>query len=99
MNDTPESPRQSLGAATIATLLGPKVILETQRDGWRAAVAGEHVRTCPYRERDPRTDALRQMWTRGYAAGLTDLRAARATAPTDEDPRQSPKDAGPPESI
>ena len=105
MNDTPESPRQSPeqsarrspDPATITTLLGPKSILATQRQGWRATVAGEHVRTCPYTGPDERTQALRLMWVRGYAAGLTDLRSARATTDTAaEDARQSPDDASPP---
>jgi ribosome modulation factor len=74
--DEHSTPRQSPSAAD---LLGPRDVLAAQDQGHAAALAGDDVLTCPWKA--PRTDretALRDMWIRGYSAGRTDLRAARA---------------------
>lgn len=70
------TPRQSPSAAD---LLGPQLTLATQEQGYTAALAGEPVRTCPWMTATTDRDrALQAMWIRGYAAGRTDLRAARS---------------------
>jgi ribosome modulation factor len=76
-------PRQSpltgwLGSSA-ADLLGPRLVLATQDQGYAAALNGDHVTTCPWMVADTDRDrALRQMWIRGYSAGRTDLRTARS---------------------
>ena len=73
-------PRQSLLAgSTAADLLGPRLVLAIQDEGYMAALAGEHADSCPWKKAtDDREVAKRQMWIRGYAAGRTDLRTARS---------------------
>lgn len=71
-----------------ADALGPKEVLETQELGRRAAHAGHRVDTCPWKTpATERETALREMWIRGYAQGLTELRQASGAPET---PRQSP---------
>jgi ribosome modulation factor len=54
-------------------LLGPAEVLDIQQEGHAAALAGEHVRTCPWPHPDSDADrARRNMWIRGYAQGRTD---------------------------
>lgn len=77
-NTTPDRqpPRQS---PSVADLLGPRATLAAQDRGYAAALAGEDVLTCPWKAATTdREAALRDMWIRGYAAGRTDLRAARS---------------------
>jgi ribosome modulation factor len=70
-----DTPRQSPSAAD---LLGPQLTLATQEQGYTAALTGEHVSNCPWKGATTERDrALQTMWIRGYAAGRTDLRAAR----------------------
>ena len=72
--------RQSLPPRrTAADLLGPRLVLTTQAEGYLAALEGRHADTCLWKlATDDREIALRQMWVRGYAAGRTDLRTGRA---------------------
>lgn len=71
--DAAPGPRQSP-----ADLLGPGLTLATQEQGYAAALAGEHVNTCPWKTATSDRDrALLAMWIRGYSAGRTDLRIAR----------------------
>ncbi|HEX3780312.1 MAG TPA: Rmf/CrpP family protein [Pseudonocardiaceae bacterium] len=84
MNDTSgqraRDPRQSPAAESTADLLGPLLVLATQDEGYAAAMAGDQVDTCPWKAADTdRGRALRLMWIRGFSAGRTDLRTARAT--------------------
>jgi ribosome modulation factor len=61
-----------------ADLLGPRATLAAQEQGYAAALAGQDVLSCPWKAAATDRDvALRDMWIRGYAAGRTDLRAAR----------------------
>jgi hypothetical protein len=71
----------------VVALLGPGAVLAAQEAGQRAAWEGNPVTACPWPagSDDPRVPVLRQMWARGYAAGRTDLRTARATAPQGSD--------------
>lgn len=74
-----ETPVPSEGASA-ADLLGPKEVLETQQEGRAAAAAGRPVTACPWRDASGELDrARRDMWVRGYAAGRTELRSARAS--------------------
>jgi ribosome modulation factor len=77
--------RQSLRAsrpASATDLLGPRLVLATQDQGYTAAWNGDHVNTCPWlTATTAREMALRQMWIRGYSAGRTDLRIAREPRP------------------
>jgi ribosome modulation factor len=76
-DDETTGPRQS--PASAADLLGPRETLATQEQGYAAALAGEHVRECPWKAAaTDREVALRAMWVRGFAAGRTDLRSAGA---------------------
>ncbi|HEX4814550.1 MAG TPA: Rmf/CrpP family protein [Nonomuraea sp.] len=55
--------------------LGPKAVLEAQRQGQTAALAGEPVTSCPWaRATTPADQAAREAWVRGYVAGRTELR-------------------------
>lgn len=77
--DTDE-PRQSLTGPgeTAADVLGPAAALDAQRRGRQAALAGQPVTACPWRNATAGRDrAARDMWLRGYAAGRTDLRVSR----------------------
>ncbi len=68
---------------SVSDILGTKLVLDTQESGRVAALSGEHVSTCPWR--NPGTDrdrALQLMWVRGYAMGRTELRERRQS-PTD----------------
>lgn len=72
------APRRSPGEPSAADLLGPRDTLAAQDQGYAAALAGEHVRVCPWTAgTTERERALLAMWIRGYAAGRTDLRRAR----------------------
>jgi ribosome modulation factor len=75
-----DGPRQSPPARSAASdLLGPRLVLAIQAEGYMAALAGEHPSTCPWKIAADNGDAAkRQMWIRGYAAGRTDLRTARS---------------------
>lgn len=69
---------------TAADVLGPAAALDAQRRGRAAALAGQAVTVCPWRDATVGRDrAARDMWLRGYAAGRTDLRVSRPpdTAP------------------
>lgn len=73
-----QSPMAGWFGSSAADLLGPGLVLATQDQGYTAALNGDHLDTCPWRSaKTDRECALRQMWIRGYAAGRTDLRAAR----------------------
>lgn len=75
-DNEPTTPRQSPSAAD---LLGPQLTLATQQQGHAAALAGDDVSSCPWKNATTDWDrALQAMWIRGYAAGRTDLRAARS---------------------
>ena len=80
-DDMPDEARQSLPTtqrASAADLLGPRLVLAVQDQGYTAAWNGDHVNTCPWLTATTERDlALRQMWIRGYSAGRTDLRIAR----------------------
>lgn len=81
-----DRPRQSPPASALGTaaadLLGPRLVLATQDEGYTAALKGDHMDSCPWlRASSDRELALRKMWIRGYAAGRTDLRAARDKCP------------------
>jgi hypothetical protein len=84
--------RQSPGDHSATGVLGPKDTIEAQEAGRLAAFTGEPVTVCPWAEAaDDRQAALRLAWVRGYAAGRTDLRAARDPGqPAEPPPRQSP---------
>ena len=59
-----------------ADVLGPKAVLDAQRQGHKAAVSGAGVEACPWaRAVTPADRAAREAWVRGYAAGRTDLRS------------------------
>lgn len=74
-DENPIAPRQSPPAA--ADLLGPRLTLATQDQGYAAALAGDHISTCPWKTATTdRERALQAMWIRGHAAGRTDLRRA-----------------------
>jgi ribosome modulation factor len=76
-NSAPDEPRQS---PSPADLLGPRETLTAQDQGHAAALAGEHVSTCPWKAATtPREITLREMWIRGHSAGRTDLRTARTS--------------------
>jgi hypothetical protein len=63
---------------TAADVLGPAAALDAQRRGRAAALAGQAVTTCPWRDATGGRDrAARDMWLRGYSAGRTDLRESR----------------------
>ncbi|HEX3781312.1 MAG TPA: Rmf/CrpP family protein [Pseudonocardiaceae bacterium] len=86
-----QSPMAAWLASSAAELLGPRLVLATQDQGYAAALNGDHVRTCPWMAADTdRERALRQMWIRGYSAGRTDLRSAGNREQPPGRPRQSP---------
>ena len=73
-----QSPPTSQPDNSAAALLGPRLVLAAQDQGYAAGFNGDHVDACPWRNASSdREQALRQMWVRGYAAGRTDLRVAR----------------------
>ena len=80
-----EEARQSLPPSRLASaadVLGPRLVLAAQDQGYTAAWNGEHVNACPWlTATTERGLTLRQMWIRGYAAGRTDLRIARQPRP------------------
>lgn len=85
---TPVPPRQSPTLPSAADLLGPQEVLAIQQRGHEAAFAAESPLSCPWASAsEPADVARRDMWIRGYAAGRTDLRSAKAVNPP---PLQSP---------
>jgi hypothetical protein len=60
---------------TAVDVLGPAATLDAQTRGREAALAGQPVTACPWRDATNTHDqAARAMWVRGYAAGRTALR-------------------------
>lgn len=95
--DRAGEPRQSPTGPgdTAADVLGPAAALDAQRRGREAALAGQPVTTCPWRDAvGGRGRAARDMWLRGYAAGRTDLRVSRPpdAAPGTPNPASKPSD-------
>jgi ribosome modulation factor len=87
-----QSPMPGWLGSSAAELLGPRLVLSTQDQGYTAALNGDHVDTCPWRAaQNDQERALRQMWIRGYSAGRTDLRIARDPGPADPVGHASPR--------
>lgn len=55
-------------------------IIDAQRQGRDAALAGLDGKACPWRVDTPHDKALMRQWMRGWAAGRTDLRRAQGAA-------------------
>ena len=73
--DTPDETRNVTRPSWDAGDIGPKAVLDAQRQGLEAALAGAPATSCPWaRATTPADQAARAAWVRGYAAGRTTLR-------------------------
>ncbi|WP_157985253.1 ribosome modulation factor [Lentzea terrae] len=76
-----------------ADMLGPNGVIDAQKQGRAAALAGNGPDACPWKTpAADREHAQRAMWIRGYAQGRTELRHAGEHR---ESPRQSPPEQAP----
>lgn len=57
--------------------LGPKAVLDAQRQGYDAALSGAGIDSCPWARAVTATDKVaREAWVRGYASGRAQCRPA-----------------------
>ena len=76
---TPAGTAVVVTAEQAAQILRPAQVLAEQDAGRAAALADQHVSTCPHVPATDRLSAARAlMWLTGYALGRTELRAQRA---------------------